>query len=99
MLFEADWVDPNTSFDRAFAIVQGLVQRAYDRGQPDKFFRGKWYAHFVCADVQQSAHKRHWNRNGFHDRLLSCLMMSFDTRCEWARRVCGQIEDILDILD
>jgi hypothetical protein len=95
---EGDWLDPNTSFDKAFGLVEKLVRRAYDDGEPDRFFRGKWYTHFLYADVQQLARNRQWNRNGFHDRVLSCLAMSFNTQCGWARRLSKQIEGLLRLV-
>lgn len=93
--FEKDWAGDRVSFDAAFDSIVKLVDRAYREGHADHFFKGTWYCHFVYEDVCRLAGDKRWNRNGFQERLLSCLAMAIQRDCTWTRELCARLDEII----
>jgi len=94
-MFEEDWDDSNIPFDRAFVSVEAQVQRAYDEGRADEFFKGTWYANFAYEDVRRLAGRRRWNSHGFHDRVICCLAMTLKHDCQWGQALRQHIDELL----
>jgi hypothetical protein len=93
--FENDWINNKSPFDREFSGVERLVQRAYDEGQPDRFFKGIWYTHFIHEDVRRLARQRQWHSVGFHDRVICCLAMTIKGESPWARELCSRVDELM----
>jgi|ERR1051326_2114362 hypothetical protein len=93
--FKDDWSDGDSSFYRAFSSIERRVERAYNQGDADRFFKGKWYCYFAREDVQRLARGRRWIDAHFGERLLCCLVMTIDPARGWPRWFLGRIDALI----
>lgn len=89
---------PQGAFSREYARIGQLVDRAYKRGQHDRFFNGKWYVHFMVESIRAIAGPVPYDSRGVHSRMTTSVVSTLDYKAKWSNHFRAPIEQAIKVL-
>jgi hypothetical protein len=81
-------------FGPAYASVKRLVRRIFASGRHEKVFKGKWYIHFLTADIVRIADGRSINAQALTAGVVGALSANLDYTAPWSEHYTSAIRAI-----
>jgi hypothetical protein len=88
-----------TEFMNEFEQISNIVEDIYEKGEPGKIFKGKWYAHFLATLIRQVAAIEHGDVDAIEKHIVKSIASTLDFDAPWADYFKQPLRKIIDKLN
>jgi hypothetical protein len=83
-------------FDSLWKAAKRTVEKLYAKGEADRVFKGKWYAHMLELDLRADEQFRNAKIQEVAKRIPSCLAATLDFDADWAQGFADALRQVIE---